>query len=98
MSNQYDPVESLQKEVIRFQNTNRFNPMEVTNFYVQAACVLIELNRSRQEVERLKDENRRIKNAVTSYIYDLKGSAIDYFTQQHVVVDDNCGFCKPTTP
>jgi hypothetical protein len=36
----YDPIEVLRTEVKRFKSTNRFNPMEVTGFYVQADIVL----------------------------------------------------------
>lgn len=50
----YDPVEELRKEVKRFKETNQFNPMLVTNFYVQAEIALRELDAARAEIEKLK--------------------------------------------
>ena len=55
----YDPVESLREEVNRFKDTNRFSPMTVTNFFVQAGLVLVELDSLRNEktdLERLRDD------------------------------------------
>jgi len=43
----YDPVESLREEVDRFKATNRFTPMLVTNFYIQAGLVLKKLDAAR---------------------------------------------------
>lgn len=50
----YDPVKSLRTEVERFKSTNQFSPMLVTHFYAQAACVLTELERTREENTKLK--------------------------------------------
>lgn len=41
----YNPAACLRSEVERFKATNRFTPMEVTGFYVQAAVVLDEHQR-----------------------------------------------------
>lgn len=49
----YDPIESLREEVNRFLATNTFTPMLVTGFYVQAKVVLA-------EVDRLKEENEKL--------------------------------------
>ena len=38
----YNPAQCLWAEVRRFKATNRFTPMEVTGFYIQAAVVLDE--------------------------------------------------------
>ena len=38
----YIPAQCLREEVERFKRTNRFTPMEVTGFYLQAAVVLYE--------------------------------------------------------
>jgi hypothetical protein len=38
----YNPAQCLREEVVRFKATNRFTPMEVTGFYIQAAVVLDE--------------------------------------------------------
>lgn len=40
MSEKYDPVDTLQKEVDRFFETNQYDPLSVTNFYMQARVVL----------------------------------------------------------
>lgn len=52
----YDPVECLREEVIRFKDTNRFSPMTVTNFFVQAGLVIEQLDHLRQDNERLKGD------------------------------------------
>ena len=57
----YDPVECLREEVNRFKATNTFTPLLVTGFYVQAGCVLNEIDgwrkafpgKTPQEVSRL---------------------------------------------
>ena len=38
----YNPAQCLRAEVARFKATNRFIPMDVTGFYIQAAVVLDE--------------------------------------------------------
>jgi peptidoglycan hydrolase CwlO-like protein len=62
--NDYDPVECLRKEVERFQSTNQFSPLLVTNLYAQAACVLTELQRTRDENNRLKSRMRSLENQI----------------------------------
>jgi hypothetical protein len=47
----YNPAQCLLAEVERFKATNRFTPMDVTGFYIQAAVVLDE---HRRMVEALK--------------------------------------------
>jgi len=47
----YNPAQCLRAEVERFIATNRFTPMDVTGFYIQAAVVLDE---HRRMVEALK--------------------------------------------
>jgi hypothetical protein len=47
----YNPAKCLREEVERFKATNRFTPMDVTGFYIQAAVVLDE---HRRMVEALK--------------------------------------------
>lgn len=49
----YNPVASLQEEVNRFKATNRFSPMLVTHFYIQAACVLDYVRHLEETVDRL---------------------------------------------
>ena len=61
MAGDYDPVECLREEVNRFKDTNTFRPLLVTNFYVQAGCVLSELDRTRQERDRLKGMQFRLE-------------------------------------
>lgn len=41
-SAEYVAAKCLREEVARFKRTNRFTPMEVTGFYIQAAVVLDE--------------------------------------------------------
>lgn len=53
-SGKYDPLDSLEKEVERFMQTNLFTPMEVTGFYIQARCVISELKQARKENEYLR--------------------------------------------
>jgi ribosomal protein S7 len=50
----YNPAQCLRAEVERFKATNRFTPMEVTHFYIQAAVVL--------------DEHRRMSEALRDII------------------------------
>ena len=47
MAGDYDPVECLREEVKRFKATNKFTPLLVTGFYVQAGLVLSELDQWR---------------------------------------------------
>lgn len=49
----YDPIKSLREEVERFKTTNRFSPMTVTNFYVQAAVVLTYTQELEEELKRM---------------------------------------------
>lgn len=49
---EYDPVESLRTEVDRFFKTNQFNPLQVTNFYVQAKIVLSLLDAERKAAKQ----------------------------------------------
>lgn len=71
----YNPAQCLRVEVERFKATNRFTPMEVTSFYIQAAVVLDEHRRMVEALRHLSqcnltDENcaglevanRRIRN------------------------------------
>ena len=62
----YDPVECLREEVKRFQATNTFSPMLVTNFYAQAACVLTELERARAENSELQRHVKALRGDVKS--------------------------------
>lgn len=55
----YDPLDSLEKEVERFMETNLFTPMEVTGFYIQARCVISELRGLRKENEYLRNVRER---------------------------------------
>lgn len=58
-SGKYDPLDSLEKEVERFMQTNLFTPMEVTGFYIQARCVISELKQARKENEYLRNVRER---------------------------------------
>lgn len=49
----YNPVECLQEEVDRFKQTNTFNPMQVTGFYIQAAVVLNYLKMLEEQMDKL---------------------------------------------
>ena len=55
----YDPLDSLEKEVSRFMDTNRFNGMQVTGFYIQSRCVI-------NELKELRKENARLSKALTN--------------------------------
>ena len=57
MSDTYNPAKVLQEEVKRFQATNRFTPMEVTGFYIQAAVVLDEHRRMMEALKDIRDHN-----------------------------------------
>lgn len=71
----YNPAQCLLAEVERFKATNRFTPMEVTGFYIQAAVVLDEHRRMVEALRQLSEcnltddncagldvANRRIRN------------------------------------
>lgn len=71
----YNPAQCLRAEVERFKATNRFTPMEVTGFYIQAAVVLDEHRRMVEALKQLSEcnltddncagldvANRRIRN------------------------------------
>ena len=71
----YNPAQCLREEVERFKATNRFTPMEVTGFYIQAAVVLDEHRRMVEALKQLSEcnlnddncagldvANRRIRN------------------------------------
>lgn len=49
----YNPVQCLQEEVRRFKATNRFTPMDVTGFYIQAAVVLDYVRELEESLNRL---------------------------------------------
>jgi hypothetical protein len=49
MSTTYDWLESLETEVKRFKDTNRYNPTYVTHLYVQADLCITELKQLRAE-------------------------------------------------
>ena len=51
----YNPAECLRKEVERFKATNRFTPMDVTGFYIQAAVVLDEHRRMVEALREIRD-------------------------------------------
>jgi hypothetical protein len=53
-NNKYDPLECLEAEVKRFRETNTFNPLYVTGFYIQAGCVINEIKELRKENARLQ--------------------------------------------
>jgi ribosomal protein S7 len=71
----YNPAQCLRAEVERFKATNRFTPMDVTGFYIQAAVVLDEHRRMVEALRQLSEcnltddncagldvANRRIRN------------------------------------
>jgi len=71
----YNPAQCLLTEVERFKATNRFTPMDVTGFYIQAAVVLDEHRRMVEALKQLSEcnltddncagldvANRRIRN------------------------------------
>jgi hypothetical protein len=68
-SDAYDPVQCLREEVVRFKATNRFTPMEVTGFYIQAAVVL-------NYVEALEETIRAIKATALSATDGPKGTGV----------------------
>lgn len=53
----YDPAKCLREEVERFMATNRFTPMEVTHFYIQAGVVLTEHRRMVEALIEIRDTN-----------------------------------------
>lgn len=50
---EYNPVRCLSDEVKRFKATNRFTPMQVTGFYIQAAVVLDYLRELEETLDQL---------------------------------------------
>ena len=67
----YSPKESLRNEVERFKNENNFNPLQVTNFYVQAGLVLDyveELEMKLQEMIDRHDSNSSIVSSAKNLI------------------------------
>jgi len=56
----YNPAKCLRAEVERFKATNRFTPMDVTGFYIQAAVVLDE---HRRMIEALHEIQRPMMSA-----------------------------------
>jgi hypothetical protein len=53
----YNPAQCLRAEVERFKATNRFTPMDVTGFYLQAAVVLAEHRRMVEALKEIRDTN-----------------------------------------
>ena len=53
----YNPAKCLREEVERFKATNRFTPMDVTGFYIQAAVVLDEHRRMVEALKEIRDTN-----------------------------------------
>jgi len=53
----YNPAQCLRAEVERFKATNRFTPMDVTGFYIQAAVVLDEHRRMVEALKEIRDTN-----------------------------------------
>lgn len=49
----YSAVASLKEEIARFKRTNTFNPLQVTNLYIQAAVVVAENERLIAQVQTL---------------------------------------------
>ena len=47
----YEPVKALTEEVERFKATNKFTPMLVTGFYIQAGIVLNILAATQAELD-----------------------------------------------
>lgn len=62
----YSPKESLRDEIDRFKSTNTFNPMEVTNFYVQAGIVLDYVEELEIKLQELIDRHRGTEGVVNS--------------------------------
>lgn len=56
---EYNAAKALTEEVDRFERTNRFNPLEVTNLYVQARVVLSELRRAEERAAALEAAIKR---------------------------------------
>lgn len=59
MMEEYCPLQCLNEEIQRFKATNQFSPMLVTGFYLQAACVVTELNETRELIVRLAEWDKR---------------------------------------
>ncbi len=76
----YDPLECLEREVERFKRTNTFTPMEVTGFYIQAACVIHELKQLRTENEslrKIRDRQAAMIRAKESELIALEDALAD---------------------
>lgn len=73
----YCPLESLRREVKRFQASNRFDPMSVTHFYAQAACVIGELDRARQLIRQLNKWGRDDKSSVRDHQCEISSILYD---------------------
>ena len=52
----YNPIDALKEECERFKKTNTFNPMQVTGFYIQAACVISEVERTQVKLRHCGEE------------------------------------------
>ena len=51
----YNPAQCLRAEIARFKATNRFTPMDVTGFYIQASIVLDEHRRMIEALREIKE-------------------------------------------
>ena len=74
----YDPLDSLEKEVVRFMATNQFNAMDVTGFYIQSRCVINELKELRKENERMKYRIMKMREAGESMRCELEEYQANY--------------------
>lgn len=70
MTSEYDPVKCLREEVERFKRTNKFTPMLVTGFYLQAAVVLDEHARLTAEIASLRSQLLTFSTHEKSFIAD----------------------------
>lgn len=50
----YSAMASLKEEIARFKRTNTFDPLQVTNLYVQAAVVVAENERLLARIQALE--------------------------------------------
>ena len=76
VSDEYCPVKSLGEEVSRFMETNTFNAMQVTNFYMQARCVINEIQLKNSKIQELEKENHQAARLLQSLRKKLEESEL----------------------